>query len=46
MISQTTKIEWHDATWNPVHVHSRVAGHLLDGREWSEMPEVRCYTRR
>lgn len=45
-----TKIEWTEKTWNPVvgcsivrvqRVGKRAAGRLLDGREWSEMPESR-----
>ena len=42
----TTKIEWADATINPVggcmfRCGKRRAGRLLDGRTWDEFPEVR-----
>ncbi|WP_223299974.1 phage Gp37/Gp68 family protein [Desulfovibrio fairfieldensis] len=43
----TTKVEWADATFNPVvgcmfRCGKRRAGCLLDGREWNEVPEVKA----
>jgi protein gp37 len=47
-----THIEWTDATWNPVTGCSvvslgctncyamKLAGRLLDGREWNELPAL------
>lgn len=35
-----SKIEWTEATWNPVRVGKKRAGRTLDGCEHNGFPEV------
>lgn len=41
-MSQDSKIEWTEDTWNggygAVRIGKKKAGRLLDGRTWDEMP--------
>ena len=38
-MSDKSRIEWTDATWNPTYkVGKKAAGRELDGRTWDEYP--------
>ena len=37
-MSANSSIEWTEATWNPVTGCTKIAGRILDGRTWDEMP--------